>query len=81
MEYIEYQRKCTFTCICGEHIECLEAHHTVDSVEKIKKEWDGDSIMCDKCGRWYDIYNDSEAIFVGIDSEYGEDDSWERYEE
>lgn len=79
-EYIEFQRKITFTCECGEKIEELGWRHTVNSPEEVTDKWDGDSVMCDKCGRWYDIYDDC-ARFVGVDSAYIEDDAWKRYED
>lgn len=59
---IEYEKECRFTCICGKEIIETESCETDDVSELEWADFDGEVIICSKCGRKYKIWEDTAEI-------------------
>lgn len=55
VENIKYDVICRFTCICGNKIKERDMNYTDDWEELENPNYEDGPIICDKCGRKYEI--------------------------
>lgn len=55
VEDIKYKVVCKFTCICGNAIQARGINYTDDWEELENPVYEDGPIICDKCGREYEI--------------------------
>lgn len=55
VESIQYDIICKFTCICGNEIEERDMNYTNNWEELECPNYEDNPIICDKCGREYEI--------------------------
>lgn len=55
VEDIKYEVVCEFRCICGNAIQARGINYTDDWEELESPDYEGAAIICDKCGRKYEI--------------------------